>query len=62
MDYGIFNVRTNVNAYDCTQRGIDTARESALKVDCGRKNNNKNFDAPGNGTCVCSVPVRCFAI
>ena len=38
MDYGIFNVRTDVNAWDCAQGSADTVRESALKVDSGRKN------------------------
>ena len=35
MDYGIFNVRTDENAWDCAQGGggRDIARESALKVD-----------------------------
>ena len=33
MDYRIFNVRTDVNACDCTQRRMDTVKESALKVD-----------------------------
>ena len=37
MDYGIFNVRTDVNARDCAQGCTDTVRESALKVDSGRK-------------------------
>ena len=37
MDYGIFNVRTDVNAWDCTRRCPDTERESALKVGSGRK-------------------------
>ena len=37
MDYRIFNVRTDVNAYDCTRGCVDTVRESALKVDFGRK-------------------------
>ena len=34
MDYGIFDVRPDVNACDCT-RGVygHTVRESALKVD-----------------------------
>ena len=36
-DYGIFNVRTDVNACDCTRGCTDTVRESALKVDSGRK-------------------------
>ena len=37
MDYGIFNVRPYVNACDCTRGCTDTVRESALKVDSGRK-------------------------
>ena len=37
MDYGIFNVYTDVNARDCTLGCTDTVRESALKVDSGRK-------------------------
>ena len=37
MDYRIFNTRTDVNACDCTRGFTDTVRESALKVDCGRK-------------------------
>ena len=37
MDYGIFNVRTDVNACDCTLECTDTVRESSLKLDSGRK-------------------------
>ena len=37
MDYGIFNVHTDINACDCTRGCTDTVRESALKVDCRRK-------------------------
>ena len=37
MDYGIFNVRTDVNACACTWGCMDAVRESALKVDSGRK-------------------------
>ena len=37
MDSGLFNVRTDVNACDCAQGCTDTVRESALKVDAGRK-------------------------
>ena len=37
MDYGVFNVRTDVNACDCTRGFTDTVRESALSVDSGRK-------------------------
>ena len=38
MDYGIFNVRTDVTACDCTRGCTDTVRESALKVVSGWKN------------------------
>ena len=34
---GSFNVRTDVNACDCARGCTDTVRESALKVDSGRK-------------------------
>ena len=37
MDYRIFNVRTDLNACDCARGCTDTVRESALKVDSGRK-------------------------
>ena len=37
MDYGIFNVRTDVDACSYTRGRTDTLRESALKVDSGRK-------------------------
>ena len=37
MDYGIFNVRIDVNACDCTRGCTDTVRESLLKVASGRK-------------------------
>ena len=37
MDYRIFNVPTDVNAYDYTRGCTDTVTESALKVDFGRK-------------------------
>ena len=37
MDYRIFYVRTDVNAWGCTRGCRDTVIESALKVDCGRK-------------------------
>ena len=37
MDYKICNVRTDVNACDCTRGCTDTVRESALKIDSGRK-------------------------
>ena len=33
MDYGIFNMRTYVNAYNCTKGCTDIVRESKLKVD-----------------------------
>ena len=37
MDYGIFNVPTDVNACTRTRGRTDTLIESALKVDSGRK-------------------------
>ena len=37
MGCRIFNVHTDVNASDCTRGCTDTVRESALKVDSGRK-------------------------
>ena len=37
MGYGIFNMRSDVNACDCNRGLTDTVRESALKVDSGRK-------------------------
>ena len=38
LDYRIFNVHTQVNAWDCTRGCMDTRkRESALKLDSGRK-------------------------
>ena len=57
MDYGIFNVRTDVNACDCAKGCMDTVRESALKVDSGIK----IPCSTGNRTCVGDVPVRCSA-
>ena len=36
MDHRLFNVRTHVNACDCTRWCTDTVRETALKVDSGR--------------------------
>ena len=46
MNYGIFNVRTDVNACDCAREGgegeggTDSVRESALKLDSRRKIQN----------------------
>ena len=37
MDYGIFNVCTDVNACNCMWGCPDTVRESALQVDSERK-------------------------
>ena len=37
MDYGIFNMHADVNACDCTRGCTHTVKESALKVDSGRK-------------------------
>ena len=37
MDYRVFIVRTNVSACDCARGCTDTEKESALKVDSGKK-------------------------
>ena len=37
MDYRSFNVRTDVNVCDCTRGCTDIVKESAPKVDSGRK-------------------------
>ena len=37
MECRIFNVHTDVNVCDCIRGCTDTVRESALKVDSGRK-------------------------
>ena len=37
MDYGFFNVHTDVNVCVCVQGCRDTVRESALNVDPGKK-------------------------
>ena len=57
MDCGIFNVRTAVNACDCTRWCTDIVRKSALKVGFGRK--KKKTLAPGNRNCVGDLSVRC---
>ena len=57
FDCGFFNVRTDVNACNCTQGWTDTVRKSALKRDSREK--KKKLAAPGNRTCVGGVPVRC---
>ena len=54
IDYGIFNVHSDVTACDCT-RECRVLWESALKVDSGKK---KLLAVPGNWTCVSGVPVR----
>ena len=47
MDYIIFDVRTDVNASDCTWGCTDTDREPALKVDCtGELNLHQRCDGP----------------
>ena len=55
MECSIFHVRTDVNACDCTEGCMDTKRESALKVDSGKK----SLAAPGNWTCASGLMVRC---
>ena len=41
MGYRIFNVRTDVNACDCTQGCMDTERQSALKIYSRKKKKKK---------------------
>ena len=53
------NVHTAVNACDCTKGFSDIARESALKVESGRK---KSLGAPGNRTCVSSFTFRLYQL
>ena len=55
MDDSLFNVRTDVNAYDAQGGCKNTVRESALKVDSGKKN---PLPHRGNRTCIRGVPVR----
>ena len=38
VNYRIFNVRTDINACNCTRGCTDTVRESAQKVDSGESN------------------------
>ena len=51
--FGIFNVRTDVDACDCTRGCTDTVSESALEVDSGGKN---SLAAPGTRTRVSIAP------
>ena len=55
MNYRIFNVRTYVNACDCT-RGCTDRRKSVCTESWLRE---KSIAAPGNRTCVSGVTVRC---
>ena len=51
MDCRIFNVRTDVNACDCTRGCADTVRESALKVDSGGKLPCRNGESNTSRRC-----------
>ena len=60
MDYRIFNVRTDVNACDCTWGrggggGMNTRKSLHWKLTMGEK----SLAALGNQTCVSGVMVRC---
>ena len=57
VGYGIFNVRTDVNARNCThgRTDTDTVRESALKVESRRKIPCRTRESNRVG----DVPVRC---
>ena len=54
MDYGIFNVHTDVNACDCTLGCTDKCLHWKLTL------GEKSLAAPGNRTSVGGVPVRRF--
>ena len=55
MDHGIFNVRTDVNACDCTQGAWASWESLHWKLTLERK----SLAAPGNRTCVGGVLARC---
>ena len=55
MDYRIFNMRTDVNASDCTQGCMDTHKSLHWKLTLGEK----SLAATGNQTRVSSVTVWC---
>ena len=58
MQYGIFNVHTDVNACDSTRGCTDSVRESALKVDSRKKKEKKTLAAPENRFYIDDVSVR----
>ena len=51
MDYGIFNVRTDIKACDCTRGCTDIVRESALKVDWEKNPLPPRGIEPTSGAC-----------
>ena len=51
MDNRSFKVHTDVNVYDYTRRCTGTVKESALKVDSGRKNPSRTGES--------NLPQRC---
>ena len=56
MDDGIFNVRTDLNACDCTRRCTDTPKRVCTERWLGEK----SLAAQGSRTCVSGVPIwRC---
>ena len=56
MDYRIFNVRTDINACDCTRGCMDTRKR---RFHWKFTLLEKSLAAPGNRTCVSGVTVRC---
>ena len=56
MNYGIFNVCTDVNACDCTRGCTDTRKRVCTESWLWEE---KSLAAPGNRTCVSGVTVRC---
>ena len=69
MDYGIFNVRTEIKACDCTRGFTDTVSESALKDDSGGKSpchtRESNLQWPSAGSMLyrlSSIPTDCGSV
>ena len=56
MDYGIFNVLTDVNACGCTRGCTDIVRESAQKVDWEKNPLSHREIEPASATCRFDAP------
>ena len=55
FDYGIFNVLTDINPWNCIQECTDTRKRVCTESWLGEK----SLVTPGNRTCVSSVLVQC---